>query len=740
MKVFCYGASGHGKVVADIVALSAMELLGFIDDDALKTGTRLAGFPVIGTATALPGLLTQGAAAIVTIGSNQTRTAKATELAQQGFHLAKAIHPSAVVAHDVVVGAGTVIMAGAIVNSGSRIGANVIVNTGATLDHDCILADGVHISPGANLAGGVVVGMNTHVGIRASVIQGIKTGSEAIIGAGATVIRDVPPGVTVVGSPARILNPNHGLSSAKTKIFVTPEQSIRQTLEAIDESGLAIALVVDPQHRLLGTVTDGDVRRAILRRVDIASPITTIMNADPTTVTPAQDTQQIRDLLLASTLKHVPVVDSENRVLDLITVAELLSVPMSVPDITDREIQAVMHILQSRPGGFASTVADFEEKIAACANCRYAVAVNSASSGLHLLVRALGLRTGDEVITTPFSFIASANCLLQENVTPRFVDIDSRTYNIDPDKIEAAITPRTKMIIAADVFGQPADYDRIQEIAARHEVCLIIDACQSMGAEYKRRRASSHGVAAVFGFRANSQITTGEGGAIVTGDRKIAELCRSMRDEGCDIVGGQLRHQRLGYNYRLADLNCALGLAQLERIEEILEHRQQAAELYHRLLEGCDAVQSPYLAPETTRMSWFAYVVCLRESFTRSHRDQVIARLRRNGIEVNNSCSAIHLQPFYRRRFGFRPGIFPITEAISDRTLALPFHNHLRPDAAERVVKQLSSAIASVSGRHQNATAGKQRVSVRDAGSSPGELTGADHASDETIKGTGRAC
>jgi perosamine synthetase len=740
MKMFCYGASGHGKVVADILALSAMELLGFIDDDALKAGSQLAGVPVIGTASALPGLLAQGAAVIVTIGSNQTRTAKATELGQLGFKLATAIHPSAVVAHDVIVGAGTVIMAGAIVNSGSRIGANVIVNTGATLDHDCILADGVHISPGANLAGGVVVGANTHVGIRASVIQGINTGADSIVGAGATVIRNVPSGVTVVGSPARILNANHSLSSAKSKIFVKPDQSIRQTLQTIEESGLAIALVVDSQRRLLGTVTDGDVRRAILKQVDIASPITLIMNATPTTVTPAQDMQQIRDLLLTSTLKHVPVVDSENRVLDLITEAELLTVPMSVPDITDREIQAVMHTLQSRQAGSASTAIDFEEKLAAWANCRYAVAVNSGSSGLHLLVRALGLGPGDEVITTPFNFIASANCLQHENVTPRFVDINSRTYNIDPDKIEAAITPRTKMIIAADIFGQPADYDRIQEIAARHGLCLVIDACQSIGAEYKRRRASSHGVAAVFGFRANSQITTGEGGAIVTDDRKVAELCRSMRDEGCDTVGGQLRHQRLGYNYRLADLNSALGLAQLERIDEILEHRQQAAELYHRLLEGCDAVHRPYLAPETTRMSWFAYVICLRESFTRHHRDQVIGCLRRDGIEVNNFCSAIHLQPFYRRRFGFRPGILPVTEAISDRTLALPFHNHLRPGAAERVVKQLSFAMASIPGRQQNQEARKQRVSVAAAESSPGELTATDRAGAEPVKGTGRAC
>ncbi len=706
MKVFCYGASGHGKVVADIIAFSGMELLGFVDDDAAKAGTRVAGVLVIGTAAALPDLLAQGAAAIVTIGSNQARTAKAQELERLGFKFATAIHPSAAVARDVVVNAGTVIMARAIVNSGTSIGAHVIVNSGATVDHDCVLADGVHISPGASLAGGVVVGTNTQVGIRASVIQRIKIGADAIVGAGAVVIRDVPSGVTVVGNPARTLNAKTGMSSNKGKVFVSPDHSIRETLKAIDESGLAIALVVDQQQRLLGTVTDGDVRRAILKGVDVASPISTIMNRTPTTVTPAQDRQQIRDLLLRSELKHIPVVDNENRVMDLITVTEALSVPTSAPDITDREIQAVMEVLRSRDEGSGSKVFDFEQKLAGYANRRYAVAANSGSSGLHLLVRALELGPGDEVITTPFGFMANTNCLLHENVTPRFVDIGSRTYNIDPDKIEAAITPRTKAIMAVDTFGQPANYDRIQEIASRHGLCFIIDACQSIGAEYKRRRASSHGVAAVFGFQANGQITTGEGGAIVTDHGKIADLCRSMREPGCDTVGEEVRHQRLGYNYRLADLNSALGLAQLERIDEILEYRQRVAELYDRLLEGLDVVHRPDLSPETTRMSWFAYVVRLREEFSCADRDEIITRLRRDGIGVNNQFSAIHLQPLYRQRFGSRAGMFPIAEAVSDRTLALPFHNNLGQSDAARVVKALSRAIQGISPRKQHVNAG----------------------------------
>ncbi len=715
MKVFCYGASGHGKVVSNILALSGMELLGFVDDDAAKAGAQLAGVPVIGTATALPALLAAGAAAIVTIGSNQVRTAKARDLEQLGFKLATAIHPAAVVAGDVMVGRGTAIMAGAIVNSGSRIGANAIVNTGATVDHDCVLADGAHISPGANLAGGVVGGGNTHVGIRSSVIQGIRIGADSIVGAGAVVIRDVPPGVTVVGNPARILTPKNSMSSGKSGVFVSPEQSIRETLEAIDASGLAIALVVDGERRLLGTVTDGDARRALLQGGNMASPVATIMNRAPMTVTPAQDIEQIRELLLTSTLKHVPVVDNHNRVVDLITVAELLAVPMPVPDITDREIEALREVLGSSGRGSGSgskrgwrrgsKCAAFEQKIAAHANRRFAVAVNSGSSGLHLLVRALGLGPGDEVISSPFGFMASVHGLLHEGAIPTFVDIDPQTSNLAPDKIEAAITARTKAILSVDAFGQPANYDRIQEIATRRGLCLLIDACESIGAEYRRRRASSYGLAAVFSFSPDSQITTGEGGAIVTDDPAIAELCRSMRDQGSGGAGNddEASCERLGYNYRLAEPNSALGLAQMERIDEILECRQQAAEHYDGLLEGWAELDRPYLAPETTRMSWFAYAVRLNvrlnDEFSRADRTQVIARLRENGIGVSGCGSALHLQPLCQQRFGFRPGMFPAAEAAAVRTLALPVHHHPRHHDVRRVVEQLRLALASLSPR-----------------------------------------
>jgi len=684
MSIFCYGASGHGKVVADILRLGGEQLLGFVDDDASKACTCLAGFPVMGTASKLPELVSQGAAAVITIGSNPTRTAKARELEQLGFRFATAVHPSAIVARDVVIGPGTVVMAGAVINSGSIIGSHVIINTGATIDHDCVLEEGVHISPGASLAGGIVVGANAHVGVRASVIQKIQIGCESMVGAGAVVIRDVLPRTTVVGSPARPLTTKDHLSPAKQKVLVAPAQSIRETLKAIDESGLAIALVVDETRRLLGTVTDGDVRRALLRGVGMESPVSAIMNRVPATVSPAQSLEEIREFMMTSTLKHAVVADHDRRVTDLITMAEVLSVPMSASDITDREVRAVTRLLTC-PAPTRSSLSDFEQQVAARAGRRYAVAVNSGRAALSVLVRALGLGRGDEIIASGLGFGDEGEWLFREDLTPRFVDIDHRTCHLDPEKIEDAITPQSKAILAVDALGQPADYDRLQETASRRGLFLILDAGQSIGAEYQHRPAASYGTAAVFGFQSGSPVTTGEGGAIVTDDLELEDRCRT-----------------LAYKHRLADLNCALGLAQLERLDEVLESRRQLAELYDHLLEAYDFVRRPWVSPQTTRMSWFTYTVQLSDEFDRSDRDRIVESLRQEGIEANCSFSFLASDPRSWAR-GPRTGPLPIAQAVADRSLALPFHPHLKPRDMEWVAKKLSSAVEAHSHRRHHA-------------------------------------
>jgi perosamine synthetase len=485
----------------------------------------------------------------------------------------------------------------------------------------------------------------------------------------------------------------------KKKVLIAPETSVRDTLRAIDDSGLGIALVVDGEHRLLGTATDGDIRRAILRGSDLNVPVSSVMHRNPATVGPSTDMQQIREIFIESNLKQIPVVDIGNHVVDLLTVSDLLTVPLSNPDITDREIDAVLQVLRTPNLSIGPKIREFETKVAAYAGRRFAVAVNSGTSGLHLVVRALGIGDGDEVITTPFSFIASSNCLLYERAVPVFVDIDPKTYNIDPDRIEAAITPRTRAILAVDVFGQPADYDAIEAIAERRGLRLISDCCESIGAEYRQTKASTRGVAGVFAFYPNKQITTGEGGVVITDDPEIAALCRSMRNQGRGDGSAWLSHERLGYNYRLPEISCALGIVQLERIDEILRLRQRVADAYAQLIAEVGGVHAPFVAAETTRMSWFVYVIRLADSFTREDRDAILQYLRRHGIGANNYFPPIHLQPFYRKRFGFTPGDFPITESVAERTIALPFYNNVTVSECETVIQRLEMAVRETSVR-----------------------------------------
>lgn len=486
------------------------------------------------------------------------------------------------------------------------------------------------------------------------------------------------------------------LSEKVRRVLVAPHQSIKQTMQLIEEGGLAIALVTDSSHCLLGTVTDGDIRRAILAGRALDAPVSSIMHTNPTKVHETADMQAIRQLFIKSELKHIPVVDDNGHVLDLLLVSDLLFVPLSNPDITTREVEAVLSVLRTPNLSLGPKVLEFEEKIAAYAHRKFAVAVNSGTSGLHLVVRAMGLGAGDEVITTPFSFIASSNCLLYENVKPVFVDIEPDTYNIDPQRIEAAITPRTRAILAVDVFGQPARYDVILSIADKYKLKVISDCCESIGAEYKGGRASAYGVAGVFAFYPNKQITTGEGGAIVTDDPEIARACRSMRNQGRSEDGGWLSHERLGYNYRLPEISCALGIVQLERIEGILKSRQQIADTYAGLIKDIPGVCAPYIDPATTRMSWFVYVVRLSDQYSRNDRDKVLQSLRSQGIGVNNYFPPIHLQPFYRERFHFNEGDFPITEHIASRTIALPFHNNISGEDCETVVNCLRRSLSEI--------------------------------------------
>jgi perosamine synthetase len=464
-------------------------------------------------------------------------------------------------------------------------------------------------------------------------------------------------------------------------------------MACIDRTGTGIATVVDEDGRLLGVVTDGDIRRAILGGRDLDEQVDSIMTRSPVTIGPTTDTQEIRRLLVDQRLRQIPVVDDSGRLVDLVLVSDLVELPLCSPDITSREIDAVLRVLTSGHLSLGPAVPEFESRLAAASGRAFAVAVNSGTSGLHLVVRSLNLTEGDEVITTPFSFIASSNCLLYERVRPVFVDIEPDTLNLDPTLVEAAITPRTKAILAVDVFGQPARYDVLSDIAERHKLHLISDCCESIGAEYKGRRASEFGIAGVFGFYPNKQVTTAEGGAIITDNADIARLCRSMRNQGRSERGGWLMHERLGFNYRLSDLHAALGVAQLDRLDDILRRRQALADVYGDLLRNVNSIELPYVAPEVTRMSWFVYVIRLKPPFRRQDRDRLVQRMALRGIAANTYFQPIHLQPFYRSCFGYAEGAFPIGESAAERTVALPFFNELQPEDAARVASVLAEEI-----------------------------------------------
>ncbi len=369
-----------------------------------------------------------------------------------------------------------------------------------------------------------------------------------------------------------------------------------------------------------------------------------------------------------------------------------MKIPLARPDITEHEIQAVVKVLRTPYLSLGPKLGEFEQKIALYAGVRHAVAVNSGTSALHLIVRALGLTEGDEVITTPFSFVASSNCLLFERVRPVFVDIDPQTLNIDVHQIPPKITEKTKAILAVDVFGHPADWDELERIAQKYKIKLIEDSAEALGAEYKGHKAGSFGDAAVFAFYPNKQITTGEGGVILTNSDEIARLCRSLRNQGRGEGNEWLQHERLGYNYRLSEINCALGIAQLERLEEILRKRERVAQMYNERLQEIQGVRIPYVAPYV-KISWFVYVIRLGEEYTQADRDRILKELCAHGIGCSNYFSPIHLQPFYRELFGYKPGDFPVTESVAARTIALPFYNNLTEAQVDYVVTTLKALL-----------------------------------------------
>lgn len=406
-----------------------------------------------------------------------------------------------------------------------------------------------------------------------------------------------------------------------------------------------------------------------------------------------------------------------------------MQITLSAPDVADEDIALVEQVLRSRALSGGPMLERFEAEWAARLGVRAAVGVSSGTAGLHLALITAGVTAGDLVITSPFSFIASANAALYEHAVPVFVDIDPLTFNLDPDAVAEALADldpdldrdpnrvpdrvprgdaarrwlpralpadqpplrRVRALLPVHVFGQPAAMTSLTAAAARHGVPLIEDACEAIDAEHEGRRVGTFGAASVFGFYPNKQMTTGEGGLIATDDPERARLLRSLRNQGRDDDGTWLRHARLGYNYRLDEMSAALGLGQLRRLDALLATRARVAAAYVERLRALPDITLPHVAPTTTRMSWFVFVVRLAPAID---RDAVIAALAADGVPTRPYFTPIHLQPLYRTRFAYREGDFPVTEAVGRSTLALPFHNHLTDAQIDYVTEKLAGAIA----------------------------------------------
>jgi perosamine synthetase len=366
-------------------------------------------------------------------------------------------------------------------------------------------------------------------------------------------------------------------------------------------------------------------------------------------------------------------------------------IPLSQPDITQREIDAVVDVLSTNTLSIGPKVVEFEKKVAKLTGRRHGIAVSSGTTGLHCVMVAAGIKPGDEVITTPFSFVASANCILYVDAKPVFVDIEPQTLNIDVSKVQAAITRKTRAIVAVEAFGHPGGMVELEQIAQKNELILIEDSCEGFGGFAGPRPIGGFGRASVFGFYPNKQITTGEGGMIVTDDDNLAATCRALRNQGREGMNW-LAHQQLGYNYRLSELAAALGVAQCERLDEILAGRRRVAHAYINRLMTNRYLILPTITDQDM-MSWFVFVVRLTDLFEPGDRDTIIQELRMAGIGCNIYFPPIHLQPYMVEKFGFKGGDFPVTEYVSNRTIALPFFTKMTNYQIDRVCDTLEKVL-----------------------------------------------
>lgn len=409
-------------------------------------------------------------------------------------------------------------------------------------------------------------------------------------------------------------------------------------------------------------------------------------------------------------------------------------IPLSSPHITKREIEYVNNVLNSRHLALGPYLKKFEDSFKKLINAKYSIAVNSGTSALHLLLRAIDFKREDEIITSSFTFISSSNIAAFEGGKPLFVDINPYDYNIDVNKLKYFLEnediSRIKAFIGVDIFGQPLDWDEIEKILENRQIEIIEDSCEALGAEYKGKKIGKKGVGGTFAFYPNKQITTGEGGVVITDNENIYELTKSMSNQGRSLNSQWLEHERLGYNYRMDEMSAALGLAQMERLDWILNKRNEKAEIYNRLFKDERRIVIPKINDFTTKMSWFVYVIRLdlnwiskiinisnwiknmeiplkindnnitewNENISEIKKvlNEFIIKLNKKGIQSKNYFTPVHLQPFYMKNWGYKLGDLPYTELISSLTIAIPFFTSIKEEQQILVYKKILETMEEI--------------------------------------------
>lgn len=369
-----------------------------------------------------------------------------------------------------------------------------------------------------------------------------------------------------------------------------------------------------------------------------------------------------------------------------------MKILLGPPYLTKDDERGIIEVLRSGQLSLGPKISLFEKRFASWIGAKYGICVSSGTTALHLCVRASEIGQGNEVITSPFSFISSSNSILYENAKPVFVDIDPKTLNIDPQKIEKAITKKTKAILIVHIFGLPADLNPIYKIAKKYNLRIIEDGAETVGATYDGKKIGSFGYPTVFAFYANKQMTTGEGGMITTNDKKMYEMLKSLTNQGRGVGDEWLLHERLGYNYRMNELNASLGITQLNKIDLLLDSRNQVAKTYEECLKNEQSIE--LLAPKIGKSvrSWFVYVIKLKENISRK---EIMDKMIKKGIPTRAYLPSIHLQPFYQKLFNYKEGDFPVCESISRKTLALPFYTGMSKSQIKFICTTLKQILKS---------------------------------------------